>query len=118
MSSNDAAHVRQADASSLKLARLVQPLKDAKQFVGMMRIEPNTVVADEKDCFTRIILNDADFNFCRVAQAAVLKCVGDEIHYDLSQQGRVAPGRCSSCRFSLETSSSACRRSEISFRSY
>lgn len=87
VSGNDPSDACQADARSLEVVLIVQTLKDPKQLVCVSGIEPNTVVTHKEDCFTGIVLKDADFDFCRVAESAVLQGVGDEIHYYLSQQG-------------------------------
>src|SRR4051812_16067642 len=45
---DDPLHVGEADAGALEIALVVQPLKHAEEFVGILRVETGAVVPDEK----------------------------------------------------------------------
>ena len=44
---DDPAHIGEADARSFKFVGPVQPLEDAEQFVEILHVEPDSIIADK-----------------------------------------------------------------------
>jgi hypothetical protein len=80
---DDALDQGQAHTGSFKFIVAVQPLEDAKKFVGVSRIEPDAVVLDVKGVVFRIALS-ADFNHGGLPVPGEFDRVGEEIHKDLA----------------------------------
>src|SRR5437879_9438378 len=51
----------QPDAGAFKFTRRMEPLKNAKKFIGILRIEPDAIITNEEDRFQRSI-SGADFD--------------------------------------------------------
>src|SRR5438067_4172275 len=62
----------QTETDAFKLLRAMQPLKQAKKFVGIFHVEADTVIANKKNS----IRLPADFNHSSWLIAAVLEGVG------------------------------------------
>src|SRR4051812_41841782 len=65
--------------SAWKLARGVQPLENAEEPVGILRVEPRTVVADVIDGFVALAERAAKLDTSLDAFRGVLPGIGEEI---------------------------------------
>src|SRR5258708_29606187 len=65
----------QSDSSAFKVLRAMEPLEYAKQLIGMLHAETDSVIANENHRPVRFLLQDANFNHGGVARAGVFDCV-------------------------------------------
>jgi len=90
MPENDSLNIGETDAGSLKILLPMQPLKDAEKFLGVLHVESDAIVANKNDGFVFLAWNGADFDFSLGPGASEFQRIGQEIHQDLAQHGRVA----------------------------
>ena len=103
---DDALDQGQAHAGPFEFILAVQPLKDAKELVGVPGIEPGTVVLDIINVLFGLGLT-ADFHQGVFPMSGEFDGVGQQIHKHLAHQRRVAPGRRQ--RFNVQLGSSFAR---------
>ena len=81
---HDALHRRQADARAFKILRTMQSLEDPKQFVDILHVEADAVVADREHRLPIVrVFRLTDLNDRGISGAGKLKGVGEEVLKDL-----------------------------------
>src|SRR6266496_2617352 len=88
MAKDDSPHIGQTDAGALEISRSMESLKHAKELVGITHIEPDPIIANEKNVFGAG-LDAADFNTRLLAGSGVFESIADQVNQHLSKQGRV-----------------------------
>jgi hypothetical protein len=62
MAADDTLDIGQSNAGAFELVGVVQPLKNAKQLIGVLHIEAHAIIADKKDLFAVVPGMAADFD--------------------------------------------------------
>src|SRR5205809_5532570 len=78
MAMNDALHNGQPDSGSLKVPVGMKPLKNVKQFAGVLHIKPDTVVFHKKSRFSAL-RPASHFDASQVAGARVFNSIAQQI---------------------------------------
>ena len=89
MTMDDAADVGQADAGALELLGAVQPLKHAEQFVRVLHVESDAVVAHEEDDLVGRAWHGADLDLRLRACGGILDRIGQQVDEHEPQQRSV-----------------------------
>src|SRR5271154_3034054 len=87
--SNDSLHGGQADARALEILLSMKALEGSKKFIGVLRVEPHSIVAD-KNCghFSRVV--GADLNHSGLAAPGKFQRVTEQIIEDYFEQAGIA----------------------------
>src|SRR5437667_5792942 len=88
MTKDNSPHIGQTNAGTLEISRSMESLKHAKQLVGITHIEPDAIIAHEKNVFG-VGLDGANFNPRLLASSGVFESIADQVNQHLSKQGRV-----------------------------
>ncbi len=90
MAMNNSLNGRQPYSRSLKLVGMMQALKHAKQFVGILHIKPCSIIPDKDDHFVEVFIGAPYGNFGPLPLPSELDRIGNEIDEDEPQHGTVS----------------------------
>src|ERR1700676_2354633 len=88
---NDALHKRQADSSTLEIARRVQPVKDSKKLSRIPHVETHPVVPDENHPLV-VLVDPSHLDHGMFPPARVLHSIREQVHEYLFHQSGIAFG--------------------------
>lgn len=89
MSADDPTHVCQTDTGTFEILLPMQSLKHSKEFICVVHIKANTVVADKDHGFIIAFFLASDLDVCNFSSSGEFQSVGDQIDQHNTQQGAV-----------------------------
>src|SRR3984957_9011722 len=92
MFADDALHRGQSNACALEIFGPMQPLKDAEQFVFILHVEADAIVANENDALA-ILQEMTDLDDRVLPRSCELKSVGNKVLKYLLDEDGIALGR-------------------------
>jgi hypothetical protein len=89
MTADDTMDICESDTCAFEILLPVQALKDPKEFIGILHVETNTVIADKDDCFDFIASFATDLDLRDLSRTGEFQGVRDQVNPDNAQHGSI-----------------------------